>query len=168
MGSNRDHYGNLAVARHGEVPPGILRHWRQTVGKQLICQVELLAFALVRDFYGDALHNRACIAFLDNEAARRSLINGSSPSNSVFATIDFLALRDAQQHFGIWYEGVCTHTNIADLPSKGQPKQAAAIVNGRVLSLSPGLESAKNPRSEARPVPQSAQLRRGKQSSGLI
>lgn len=143
MGGSADHYGNLAAVRHGDVPPGILRHWRQTVGEQLICQVELLAFALVRDFYGDARHNRACIAFLNSEAARCSLINGSSPSNSVFATIDFLALRGAQQPSGLWYERVCTHTNIADLPSKGQLKQAAAIVNGRVLSLSPGLESAK-------------------------
>ena len=52
------------------VPDILIDIWKQEVGEQLICQIELFAFLAVRFCYADRMHNRAVIAWIDNEAAR--------------------------------------------------------------------------------------------------
>lgn len=125
-----DHYSSLAIVHHGKIPTEILDHWRTTVGQQLICQVELVAFALVRMHYESVMCNRACIAFIDNEAARFCLIKGGSPSKSMFQMVECLAVVDARSPSAVWYERVCAHSNLGDLPSRDQSEAAAGIIGG--------------------------------------
>eukprot|EP00438_Fugacium_kawagutii_P033030 Skav231048 [mRNA] locus=scaffold2842:20283:21575:+ [translate_table: standard] len=128
-----DHYSSVAVVHHGVLPEEILDHWRASVGQQLICQIELLAFAILRVRYEALLCNRAVIAFIDNEAARVSLIKGSSPSPSLFNMVEYLSVVEARSPTATWYERVCTHSNLGDLPSRGQAELAARIIGGTSL-----------------------------------
>lgn len=132
-----DRYSSVRVVHHGTVPDNIMRHWSAVVGKQLICQIELFAFALVRVYYEHLLCNRSAIAFIDNEAARISLIKGSSPSVSMFDMVRCLASVDARSPAAIWFERVCTFSNIADLPSRDLHSEAARIIDGISLGSIP-------------------------------
>ena len=126
-----DTHSGTAFVHAGELPRELVEFWKNDVGEQLICQIELAAFVLIRHRYADVMRNRACIAFVDNEAARCCLVKGSSVSNSMFDLTDYVSLIDASSPCGIWYERVCTHSNIADLPSRGYSKLAAEMINGQ-------------------------------------
>lgn len=106
--------------------------WQGQSGSQVTCQIELFAFVLMRMHHEAVFHNRAVIAFLDNEAARFCLIKGSSPSRSMFALADLVSRIEARCPSGFWFERVSTHSNVADLPSRGKLREAADIVGGDV------------------------------------
>ena len=130
---------------HGFVDPLVVQHWGDVVGKQLICQAELMAFAIVRVHYEALLTNRSCIAFIDNEAARFALIKGASPSTTMFDLVDYLALVGSRSPCAVWFERVCTHSNLADLPSRGRAEEAAVIVAGANkgdIQMGTGLKNA--------------------------
>ena len=59
---------NLVV--QDEVHESLLTLWKEIVGEQLICQIELLAMVLVRWQWMRELHNRRVLLFVDNNSAR--------------------------------------------------------------------------------------------------
>ena len=68
--------------------------------------------------------------FIDNEAARYSLIKGASPSLSMFLILGEVSMIDSSQPTGAWYERVASSSNIADLPSRGDHMKACELVRG--------------------------------------
>ena len=64
-----------------EVHQSLLNLWRDQVGEQLICQIELLAMVLVRWQWMRELHNRRVLLFVDNNSARGEPSKAVRPVN---------------------------------------------------------------------------------------
>ena len=79
-----DNLGGHRIIHNGTVPSQMVRSWQAIAGEQIICQIEMYAALLVRFRYRDLHLNRPCIFFIDNEAARISLLKGASPWISLF------------------------------------------------------------------------------------
>lgn len=123
-----DMSSGMARVLAGEVPQALLDKWQADVGDQLICQVELYVMVAVRWLLGSSLMDRRSLWWVDNNAARFTLIKGVSPS---------LTLRDlAREFYAVdalypsysWIERVPSYSNPSDAPSRGQPQIACALV----------------------------------------
>ncbi|CAE7034142.1 unnamed protein product [Symbiodinium sp. CCMP2592] len=66
-----------------DVPLSLIELWQRMAGAQIISQVEAWAFLVARRSLPPSLLQRQTIAWIDNEAARMSLIKGSSYSASM-------------------------------------------------------------------------------------
>eukprot|EP00435_Cladocopium_sp_Y103_P010573 s2459_g2.t1 len=104
----------------GEVPEAFISFWLNTVGDQLICEIELYAYICVRWRLRKELNQRYGIAFINNEASRMTLIMRSSPSLAMFLMVSLLSLLDAVVPFSAWCERVASASNPSDLPSRGR------------------------------------------------
>ena len=63
-----------------KVQQNLLELWKNVVGDQLICQIELLAMVLVRWQWKQELSNRRALLFVDNNSARGGVVKGRSNS----------------------------------------------------------------------------------------
>ena len=117
----------------GVVPDVLLQFWLANAGSQVICEIELFAHFLVRWIYRHDFDNEMGISFIDNEAARYSLVKYSSPSPCMRAMIYGLSLLDAVHPFGAWHERVPSPSNPADLPSRGEIQKAIAMFGAEPL-----------------------------------
>ena len=113
------------IVTQEHVPDRLVKLWTKEVGSQLICQIELFAFLAARVFIADQIRNQKLIAWIDNEAARATLVKGSSSSNTMKAMARVIQAVDLVNPSLIWFERVASHSNPADLPSRGQPERAA-------------------------------------------
>ena len=104
--------------------------WKQEVGEQLICQIELFAFLAVRFCYADRMHNRAVIAWIDNEAARFVASKGTAMSPSLAAMTRVLQVLEGTKPSLTWIERVASFSNPADDPSRGRGAQSAQAFGG--------------------------------------
>ena len=114
----------------GTVQHELLEHWRSTGISQLISQIELFVVLLVKFEYGQRLSNKSAIYFIDNEAARYSLIKGASPSDTMYSICKCIAHLDAKHPTADWYERVPSASNISDLPSRCKQTDCRKITNG--------------------------------------
>ena len=64
----------------GQVPEALLAKWKDLVGEQLICQIELYVMVVLRWSFSRRFMNRRPLWWVDNDAARFALIKGISPS----------------------------------------------------------------------------------------
>ena len=113
---------------HGAVPQVLLDHWLETVGDQVICEVEMYAYLCVRWFFRRQWMARCGLCFIDNEACRLSLIKRSSPSVAMFLLICSVSIIDTQTPFAAWMERVPSPANPADLPSRQRPKELCSLI----------------------------------------
>ena len=119
-----DRHSGLAAGHWRTIDSSLVLAWQSTSGEQIISQAEAYAVLVTRHRYRDTFLNRPSLWFIDNEAARYSLIKGASPSLSMFLLIREVSLIDASQPTGAWYERVASSSNIADLPSRGEHMKA--------------------------------------------
>ena len=113
----------------GELPQPLQRKWLVDVGDQLICQVELYAVVAIRFHLSELLHNRRSIWWVDNEAARFSLIKGLSASPTMRSlTRAFYSLEVDYATFN-WFERVPSISNIADAPSRARPSEIYGLLD---------------------------------------
>ena len=123
--------GLTAVHWHwGTIEAALVSAWKSSSGEQIISQAEAYAVLVLRYRYSYTLLNRPSLWFIDNEAARYSLIKGASPSLSMFLLIQEMSLIDSVQPAGAWYERVPSSSNIADLPARGDQMKACELVRG--------------------------------------
>ena len=114
----------------GRVSETLMDGWKKLAGEQIICQIEAYAVLLVRHHFKLQWKNRKAIFFVDNEAARFSLIKGSSPSPSMqFIAYHFHQI-DCSSPLMVWIERVPSASNVADLPSRGKWQEAVDMVGG--------------------------------------
>ena len=121
-----DRHSGLTAVHWGTIDEA----WQFSSGEQIISQAEAYAFLVTRHRYRDTFLNRPSLWFIDNEAARYSLIKGASPSLSMFLLIREVSLIDSAQPTGAWYERVASTSNIADLPSRGEHMKACELIHG--------------------------------------
>ena len=105
------------------VPDVLIDIWKQEAGEQLICQIELFAF-LVRFCYADKMHNRAVIAWIDNEAARFAASKGTAASPSLAAMTRVRQVLEGTKPSLIWTERIASFSNPADDPSRQRGAQS--------------------------------------------
>ena len=87
--------------------------------EQIVGQAELIPCILSRRIWKSRLQHRCCLHYVDNEAARCSLIKGYSPGrDNAFLTHFFWAEEEKPMCFS-WFDRVPSPSNGADPPSRG-------------------------------------------------
>ena len=122
--------GKTSTYYAGDVPSRLMEGWKKLAGEQIICQIEAFAVLLIRQHFSEAWKEKRAIFFVDNEAARFSLIKGSSPSPSMQLIAHLFHQLDASSPLMVWIERVPSASNIADLPSRGKWEETLKIVGG--------------------------------------
>ena len=119
---------NFSVVLEGSVPDPLLQMWLREVGDQLICQIELYTMVVIRWVYASLLQGRRTIWWVDNHAARYSLIKGSSSSLTMKDLCREFYRHEAVAPTFSWIERVPSPSNIADAPSRGSPMEACSLL----------------------------------------
>jgi len=124
-----DPLDNKCLVFSGTVPEVLLRYWSETIGEQLICEIELFAYICIRWHLRHSLHRRFGIIFIDNESSRMTMIKRSSASNAMFLLVSLISLLDAILPFSAWCERVPSASNPADLPSRNDSETLCRMFN---------------------------------------
>ena len=122
---------NLVV--QDEVHESLLTLWKEIVGEQLICQIELLAMVLVRWQWMRELHNRRVLLFVDNNSVRGGTIKGRSTSPSMDDLVKAFYSIEVHLPSFWWIERVPSKSNPADEPSRLAGEQAAVRWGARFI-----------------------------------
>ena len=115
-----DPIAQKSLVYDGSIPQSLISKWQSNGAKQIISQSELAAVVLVRDEIKRLLENRKVIFFVDNEAARYSLIKGVSGRSSMQVLTSAFHAVDLQTPCFHWIERVPWKSNPADLPTRGK------------------------------------------------
>ena len=124
----------------GRIEEGLVRHWRECAGEQVICQVEAYAFAVTLFGIRVLAKQRTLIVFIDNEPCRLGFIRRSSPSAAMMSLISLVSLLEGALSATLWYERVPSKSNPADLPSRGLMSEAAKKFNATAMGDLPRTE----------------------------
>lgn len=83
------------------------------------------------------MHYTNCrsIFWIDNDAARLVLLKSVSTSVPMLCMAQRFHFFFEADNIQFWFERVASESNVADLPSRQQSDEAAAIVGGQVGSL---------------------------------
>ena len=100
------------------VPEWLVKRWRSKGLKQLIFFAELLPVAVAKATWAHVLEGRLCFFFVDNEAARASLIRSFTPVINATSILMDVALADVKSNAISWYSRVPSKSNIADDASR--------------------------------------------------
>jgi hypothetical protein len=103
----------------GDVPQDLIDFWIKTVGEQVITQVELFGVLMAKMFMKQRTTSRKIIYWIDNDAARDSLIRGYSDSAASLSLIYKFYQCERTTPSYLWFARVPSHSNIADAPSRG-------------------------------------------------
>ena len=112
------------------VPKNVLEAWEASVGEELICQIEMYAFMVARYHFREVIHNKAAIAWIDNEAARYAVSKGTASSPSLMAMARVLQSWETQWPTLMWVERVASFSNPADGPSRHRVTETAVELGG--------------------------------------
>ena len=117
---------------HREVPERLVKHWLHSAGQQIICEAEMYAALLARWYISQHYSGRRAIFWIDNDVARLSLIKTVSSSPELLVMAQCFHSYGELDNVACWFERVPSESNVADLPSRGVPEEAARLVNGEV------------------------------------
>ncbi|CAE7464336.1 unnamed protein product [Symbiodinium sp. CCMP2592] len=112
----------------GQVPERLVVRWREEVGEQIICEVELYALLMIRACLQNFLSGKRIIFFIDNDAARSVVLRGQSRSDAMHRLALALSMVEAVAPCISWIERVPSSSNIADWPSRGEGWKAQKVV----------------------------------------
>ena len=107
----------------------LISQWPQSVGDQIISQIELWALLVMSWQFRRDLCGRRVIAWIDNEAARACAIKANSALSTMKVMPRIVADIEVQFPNMSWYERVCSFSNPSNLPSRGKLHEAA-VENG--------------------------------------
>lgn len=81
--------------------------------------VELLGVLAAITLWADLLNGRSMILFVDNDAAKSSLIKGYSPEIQMATLTQAICQLEIERHILAYWERVPSASNVADRPSRG-------------------------------------------------
>jgi hypothetical protein len=119
-----DVHSNTRLVFDGSVHEHILKTWYDTVGSQLITQIELWPVLCISTAIPEVLANRRAIFFIDNDAARESLIKAYSPSVASMSLLVLIYKQLSDLAVIPWFARVPSKSNPADLPSREASNEA--------------------------------------------
>lgn len=90
----------------------------------------MYAFMVARYNLRELLHNRAAIAWIDNEAARYAVSKGTATAPSLMAMARILQSWETQWPTLMWVERVASYSNPSDGPSRHKVKETAVELGG--------------------------------------
>ena len=117
----------------GVVPQRLVDHWLASVGQQITCQAEMYAALVVRWYIAQHFQGRQAIFWIDNDAARLSLIKTVSASPELLVMSQCFHSYSESDNISCWFERVPSESNIADGPSRGSPQEALHLIGGQLL-----------------------------------
>ena len=100
-----------------KVPVAWMDHFLQS-SNHPIYELELLPVWISLVEWEGHLENSQCVFYLDNEAARGSLIGGSSSQDSGARLVRAFVWTEMKCQVKVWFARVPTSSNIADGPSR--------------------------------------------------
>ena len=100
------------------VPPELVSKWLKS-SKHIIGMVELYAVAVARKTWEHRLASRKTISFVDNDAAKESLVRGTSGSRHFREILLAIERVESDNRSWVWTARVPSHSNPADEPSRG-------------------------------------------------
>ena len=115
----------------GVVPQSLLESWKSLVGLQVITQIELWPVVACLFVLPELFKTRRVIFFIDNDAARESLIRAFSPSLVSMSLIMVFYKQITTLESLIWFARVPSASNPADLPSRRDTHEACARFNAQ-------------------------------------
>lgn len=117
--------------------------------KHPIYELELLPVWISLIEWEGHLKNSQCVFYLDNEAARGSLISGSSSQSQGAVLVKAFVLTEMNCQVKVWFARVPTSSNIADGPSRLDTKEMESRnVKRRRINWSTLLEKMRKDGSE--------------------
>ena len=116
----------------GIVPDELVKAWQGFGIEQVITQAQAFAALLARRAFQTNFRKRRALFFFNNEAARLATIKATSPSLSLLRMVHLFHMCAETDPALTWVErvGTHTHTNIADLPSRGKTLEVASSIGG--------------------------------------
>jgi hypothetical protein len=118
----------------GLVPESLMEAWRQTVGEQLIAQVEFFPILLIRTKWKEAFADRKVLYFFDSDSVRFGLIRGVADSPILAARVHRYFLLESASCTFPWYARVASHSSVADAPSRGRVDIVAEQFGAQVIN----------------------------------
>ena len=100
------------------IPDAFVSAWRRQGKKQVIAQAEILPVLTSKETWSEHLEGRSVLWFLDNEAARMSLVRNFSPVLDNFFLLQLNARLDIKVQARNWYGRVPSKSNPADEASR--------------------------------------------------
>ena len=128
-----DSTSDCNVVFSGGVPQRLVDHWLTNVRQQIICQAEMYAALVVRWYIAQHFQGRRAIFWIDNDAARLSLIKTVSASPELLVMSQCFHSYSETDGISCWFERVPSESNIADGPSRGSPQEAQHLIGGQLL-----------------------------------
>ena len=125
-----DTLGGRPEVYDGQVPEDLIRHWQSTGQQQVISQAELAVVVAMRHMLKERLLGRRVIYFVDNEAARFSLLKGTSGKESMQQLTASFHSVDLAFPSIAWVERIPSESNPADAPSRGRSRECVKAVAG--------------------------------------
>ena len=98
----------------------------QTESVHAISALEVLPVYLARAIWAKLMLHRRIFFYIDNDAARHSLIIAASPAPSIARALRAIVLHQARVPTFAWYSRVPSASNIADEPSRLQTASLVA------------------------------------------
>ena len=120
------------IVNEVDVDPRLITRWLSMGKTQIIAELELLPVLAGLSHYADAVRGRRVLWFVDNNSVRDMLAKGSSPATQLFTMLVEVGRLTHIVQAMIWYSRVPSKSNIADLPSRQLPEQAARLIKGIV------------------------------------
>lgn len=87
--------------------------------KQIIFEAETLCALLAHSLWVDAITNRMCFLYVDNEGTKFCLMKGSSENPTVDAMTQVFVECETHVRTLCWLARVSSFSNLADEPSRG-------------------------------------------------
>ena len=107
-----------AVSCFSELVQTRWMHVFMEMSKHPVFELELLPLTVALYAWEESLQHCQCVFFLDNEAARGSLIAGSTPSDTGSWLVRTFTVREMKCQLKVWFARVPTSSNVADKPSR--------------------------------------------------
>ena len=120
-----DHTGT-ALSYFSERVPNLLMELFLKEAENPIYLVELLAVHVAAFLWGGQTFGRYIVLYIDNEASRMALVKAYSSTLLGNVVIQLFVQEEDQHQWKVWFGRVCSHSNIADGPSRGHVEDMKA------------------------------------------
>ena len=109
---------HLSLVFGDVVPQHFVRSWTKFGKRQVIAQAEIFPVLVAKETWANELSERSVMWFLDNEAAKMSLIRNYSPVMDSFVLLQTNAALDVRSQSKNWYSRVPSRSNPSDSASR--------------------------------------------------
>ena len=124
-----DHDGTVLNYFSEQVPSLLMKRFLKEA-ENPIYLVELLAVHVAAFLWGGQAFGRYIVMYIDNEASRMALVKAYSSTPLGNVVIQLFVQEEDQHQWKVWFGRVCSHSNIADGPSRGHVEDMKACGAG--------------------------------------